>query len=562
MFQAHISRLTFTDGTSITLRSNSIVVVIGPNNAGKSVTLAGIASAVEEVKPSLALSEVRIEKVTPLTEIQERMMPYKDASGMFQLPGHTFPEFSLIHWWSTEFKGVGSFLKRMLLSYLSTRERLGDCEPAQPFEARAPFSATHPFQFMYRNDKLENQASAVVRKAFKKDLIIHRMAGGGRIPAYVGERPALSEGETQISESYSLKVEALDRLEDQGDGLRSFVSVIGRLLTEARPIQVIDEPEAFLHPPQALLIGEEISRHSADRQTFVATHSSDVLQGMLATGGDRVSVVRLTRAGSFKVNYLPNEKITELWQNPILRFGNVLDGLFHDGVIVTEADADCRFYEAFAKSIIPADDLPDIHYTYSGGKDRIPVLVKSLVALRVPVASVLDFDVLNNEQPLRRIIEAHDGDWLAVEADWKAVKAAVEAGGAFLSGDKFREEVSALLKSYGSGVAVPKDILSNVKKLARNASPWDQAKSSGLGGIATGHPSVAARRLIDTLARMGVFVIPVGEMEGFCRTIGGHGPRWVEEALKRDIGEDVELEDARRFTSSVVSWLNKRRTEI
>jgi ABC-type cobalamin/Fe3+-siderophores transport system ATPase subunit len=562
MFQAHVDRLTFTDGTSIALAADSILVVIGPNNAGKSVTLAGIASAMEEGKPSLALSEVRIRKVTPLSEVKEKMQPYQDASGDFRLPGMSFHNGALNHWWSDDLNAIGPFFKSKLLSYLSTRERLGDCEPAQPFEARAAFAATHPFQFMYRNEKLEKEASVVVRRAFKKDLVIHRMAGGGRIPAYVGKKPTLSKGETAISESYSLKVEALDRLEDQGDGLRSFVSVIGRLLTEARPMQVIDEPEAFLHPPQALLIGEEISRHSAGRQTFVATHSSDVLQGMLSTGGDRVSVVRLTRAGNFKVNYLPNSEIAELWQNPILRFGNVLDGLFHDGVIVTEADADCRFYEAFAKAVVPTADLPDIHYTYSGGKDRIPVLVKSLVALRVPVASVLDFDVLNSEQPLRRIVEAHGGDWSTVEADWKAVKAAVEAGGAFLSGDKFRTEVSALLKTYGQGVAVPKDVLSKVKKLARNASPWDQAKSSGLAGIATGKPTIAARRLIDTLAGMGIFVIPVGELEGFCRTIGGHGPRWVEEALKREIGKDAELEDARRFTSSIVDWLNKRRAKI
>ena len=414
---------------------------------------------------------------------------------------------------------------------------------------------------MYRDSLLEEKASAVVKKAFKRDLVIHRSAGQ-EIPAYVGERPTLTDGEERISLSYVQKLERLDRLEVQGDGIRSFVSIIGRVITEERPMQSIDEPEAFLHPPQARLIAEEIASCSAGRQTFIATHSSNVLQGLLSHARDRVSIVRLTRNGQSKANYLSNADVSTLWKEPILRFSNVLDGLFHEGVIVTEADADCRFYESFASTIVPSSDLPDIHDTYSGGKDRIAILVNSLSALRVPVASIVDFDVLNNDIPLRNIVEAHGGNWSLISADWSIVKKSVESSGAFVDGNRFRTEVEILVKSYGENSVVPKEVTREIKKLARNASPWDRAKDSGLAGITPGQATVTANRLLDILANIGIFVIPVGEMEGFCRSISGHGPRWVEELLKRDIVTDPELETARNFTCRVVAWLNFRQASL
>ena len=56
---------------------------------------------------------------------------------------------------------------------------------------------------------------------------------------------------------------------------------------------------------------------------------------------------------------------------------------------------------------------------------------------------------------------------------------------------------------------------------------------------------------------MGLWIVPVGEMEGFCRSVGGHGPGWVQELLnKRDLANDLELLGAREFVSEI--WLSKR----
>jgi energy-coupling factor transporter ATP-binding protein EcfA2 len=557
--EAYITSINFKGGLAIDLAQDSIVIILGPNNCGKSTTLSDIKGILsnDDYEPRV-VEEVPVRRLTDLAEIRAMLSEFRQNNGVYQAPGHSFHEQHLHRWWTDGQASLGGFLGSRIISDLTTRQRLSDCDPPQTFDSRIPLNNPHPFQLMFYNDELERQTSSVVRRAFKLDFIIHR-SGGSKIPAYVGVRPVTKEGEDRVSRAFLDRVERLQKLEDQGDGIRSFVSIVGRVMTESRPIQLIDEPEAFLHPPQARLISEIISTNSGGRQTFIATHSSDIVRGLVAQHSDRVSIVRLTRSESAsKASYLPNNQIKELWSNPLLRFGNVLDGLFHEGVIVTEGDADCRFYDAIATASIPPEFCPDIFYTYSGGKERISMVVSALASLAVPVASIVDFDILNGDQPLRRIVESHRGDWTVFEHMWRVVKNNVESKEAFLGSDKFKQEVRELMDKCPSGNAVPKDILAQVKNLAKRASPWDNIKTTGLVGLGAGQPTTTCRTLLEKLEEIGIFVVPVGEMEGFCRSIGNHGLRWVEEALARDVARDGDLDAARVFVSKVIAYLRSK----
>ncbi|SFD33671.1 ATP-dependent nuclease [Paracidovorax konjaci] len=559
MIKARLESLEFVGGVTVPLNADSVVVIVGPNNSGKSAVLAAVRTRLAslETAPS-SLVRFSVLRETSIDDILSALSSFKDAHGVFRIPGATVFEHQLKAWWTGGDEVVGPYLTSQILCDLNTRSRLADCDPAPAFESRNPGTASHPFQRMYSDDRLEKKASDIFRAAFKRDLLIHRAASNS-IPAYVGERPKVNKEaeEDRLSRSYIDKVEALDRLETQGDGVRSFASIVGRVITESRPIQLIDEPEAFLPPPLAQLIARSILNDSGSRQTLIATHSSDVLRGLLSGGLDRVSVVRLTRpASGAQSNYLEADQVSDLWRDPILRFSNVLDGLFHEGVILTEADADCRFYQALAFESIPESERPSIHYTYSGGKDRLPVVIKALVSLKVPVVTIADFDLLNNDQPLRRIVEAHGGFWADVVEDWSAIKKAVEESSAFTDGARFRKEVITLLDSYGDELAVPKKTLKDIERLSRRASPWDNAKGSGLSVIPTGEATVRANKLLAKLKELGIFVAPSGEMEGFCRSIGGHGPRWVAQVIKdKDLGTDEELAPARAFIQDVNRYL-------
>jgi len=47
--------------------------------------------------------------------------------------------------------------------------------------------------------------------------------------------------------------------------------------------------------------------------------------------------------------------------------------------------------------------------------------------------------------------------------------------------------------------------------------------------------------------------VEVGELEGFVRTEDGHGPKWVNAVLSRDLARDTELEQARQFSLRLVA---------
>ena len=111
------------------------------------------------------------------------------------------------------------------------------------------------------DDKLAERISGHFRHAFGQDLFPFR-AGGSQFPLYVGVKPEKATGEDELTKSFVQRVKAqATTLDSQGDGMRSFATVLLYVLVaDNHSIQFLDEPEAFLHPPQARLVGELIAR--------------------------------------------------------------------------------------------------------------------------------------------------------------------------------------------------------------------------------------------------------------------------------------------------------------
>ena len=99
--------------------------------------------------------------------------------------------------------------------------------------------------------------------------------------------------------------------------------------------------------------------------------------------------------------------------------------------MICEGDADCRFYSAVLDATKSSADSEtrrrDAFFTHCGGKARLPLVVRALREVDVPVRAVADFDILADEQPLRSVVEALSSDWATVESDWRTVKASVDA---------------------------------------------------------------------------------------------------------------------------------------
>lgn len=559
--RAWLTSVTFSDGASISLGKDDVVIIVGPNNAGKSAALRGIRDKFGN--PGVANAVVRQISVAREASVEELELWLDRTTKRIARPGSevTFGAFgagvsmSRAHQlWGSPTGPLGE-LARFFCHLLTADERLRAADPPGNISLTQE-PPQHPIHFLQRDDNLETRLSDQFKKAFGASLIVHRSAGS-RVPVHVGKKPIPKPGQDRVSHDYVVELEKLPSIETQGDGMRSFAGVLLYTVVGGQTVLLVDEPEAFLHPPQARHLGRMMVLDKQEqRQLFVATHSGDVLRGVLDANSSNVRVIRLRRKGD--VNHareLSNTKIKQLWSDPLLRYSNILEGLFHEKVIVCESDADCRFYNAVADAIHePEEDKrpPDIMFTHCGGKNRLPMVVRSLRELDVQIAVVADFDVLSDEQPLRRIVEAAGGDWTEVRDTWRVVRDAVNARKPELSTAQVIDRIEKELKEI-EAAAFPDEKRRSIQKILRDSSPWSLAKENGQSFISSGQPSQALKSLMEQLSLLGIFVVPVGELEGFCKTIGSHGPTWVNKVLEKDLARDEELDAARKFVRCVTS---------
>lgn len=57
-------------------------------------------------------------------------------------------------------------------------------------------------------------------------------------------------------------------------------------------------------------------------------------------------------------------------------------------------------------------------------------------------------------------------------------------------------------------------------------------KKSGVRGFPHGDAALAFEKMNSILKENGIYVVPVGELESFIPTVGGHGPNWVNSVLE------------------------------
>ena len=439
------------------LAQDDVVVLVGPNNSGKSSALRGVQQKIENGNaPNPVVSSIRLELVGSVDDLRiwadsALANPQPPAGGpQYRVFNTGFNQEHFNSWWKPS--GLGP-LTRVFCNMLNADARLHAADAASNIDfTYEPLQ--HPIHFLYRDDALEDRISQQFKRAFGVDLTVHR-AAGSRIPLYTGPRPQRVHGQDRVSRDFVTRLELLPPLQTQGDGMRSFAGTLLEASFGSETILLIDEPEAFLHPPQARLIGSMLVRNKVSpRQLIVATHSGDVLRGILDVNSPTVRVARIQRDGPVNgVRELSNDRLNELWKDPLLRHSNLLDSLFHERVVLAEADADCRFYAAILDAIL-VDDIqhPDTMFIHCGGKDRMPKVLRALAAIGVGVSVVADFDVLRDENPLRGIVEALGGTWADIEGDWRRVKNAVEGTKPELNSDEVVAEIKSELDRVHQGM--------------------------------------------------------------------------------------------------------------
>ena len=308
-----VHELTFSDGSTVALSKSDIVLVVGPNNAGKSATLRAIRDKLTSGAASSVVTRVTTEREGNADEVAEWVDSFARKHDplapdpLFQAFGSGVNKSQIHSWWTGQ--NHLQSLTRFFCHLLTADDRLSAANPPSSI-AVVKEAPSHPIHYLIRDDSLERKLSDQFRKSFGVDLVVNRVAGN-QVPLHVGQRPVPAAGQDRISYEYVQKIEALPMLHTQGDGMRSFAGVLLHTSVGRESLLLIDEPEAFLHPPQARQLGRMLVADKLDeRQVFVATHSGDILRGVLDAGSSAVRVVRLRRIGDANhVRQLDNAKV-------------------------------------------------------------------------------------------------------------------------------------------------------------------------------------------------------------------------------------------------------------
>ncbi|HEV2149913.1 MAG TPA: hypothetical protein VGR37_21120 [Longimicrobiaceae bacterium] len=240
--------ITFSDGTSITLGPDDVVVFVGPNSAGKSATLRFIREHLRQGDKitSPVVSSLAIERKVSADAVPHWLAsigkPDRDNPGlMYGMGVHFRPEFAAQ--WLTDPSSPLREVTRLICHMLTSEERLKTADPAGVIDmtGQAP---SHPIHYLYRNEELEQQVSLRFREAFGRDLVVHR-AAGATIPIYCGQRPAFEAGEHPVHRAWIERLEQQPLLHEEGDGMRSFAGVLLNTMVGPETIILLDEPEVY-----------------------------------------------------------------------------------------------------------------------------------------------------------------------------------------------------------------------------------------------------------------------------------------------------------------------------
>lgn len=396
-----------------------VTVFVGPNNSGKSRALIEIEGWVTRAQPpegqivqkiefqpwDREAFEVELQKIAVDPQIGETLNPDHVLIGKLRPQDNSAARFqinraALI----ADATSPNGRHRHHYANYLSlytlrldgrSRLSLTDDKPAGDLLRLAP----NHLAKLFVDSKSRTEVRRIVHEAFGYYLVVDP-TDIGKLRLRLSARPPQDDREEQGWDDRARSFHAnATLLSEASDGVKAFVGMLTTLMAGEPNVTLIDEPEAFLHPTLSARLGKEITAalKGTNKRLFAATHSASFLMGCVQ-GGAPINIVRLTfNGGDGTARLLTQDRLVPLMRNPLLRSIGVLDALFYNAVIVTEADADRAFYQEVNDRLLQARDPRGIEgclFLNAQNKQTVWDIVHPLRELGIPASGVVDIDVL------------------------------------------------------------------------------------------------------------------------------------------------------------------------
>lgn len=423
------------------------------------------------------------------------------------------------------------FLGPMFVDYAGTEDRLllSIGEPARGVRDDSYNTLSGALDV----DETCSTISETVKRLFHKDIALDNTTSRQSVV------PVVSEDFSGYRNSHNSSVKLTymqnaTQLRNEGDGFRSYVTILLTVMGASKPILLVDEPEAFLHPTYALELGKQLGTMLAEsgalQNAFISTHSSYFLQGILDSAGSEVSLIRLKRNGDESTfNIVENDEIDKL-KNRSDYSPQYIDALFSKEAILVEAPRDAIVYSALCAKI---SEIDNPIFVSTNGKDAFKNLKKFYKATGLPCKCVCDFDMINDHDKFKNLMKAFS---VNSEIRQRALFAA----------DSLKKTYRELAVQEASD---EKEITSLIKK---------RYKTDVFSGIPDSIRQACCESLRD-LVRFGIYVLTTGELESLFEDSGiehSHdSDDWLKNSLSFIRQNDISKLKGDENISGLISFL-------
>lgn len=554
-----IKKIEWNDGTDMCFNSDDIIVLVGANNVGKS-------RALKKIRDDL-LNNSRNKIVINHIEYQnenfdkESMLYYfkknftKNYQNDYVVPVYLNHEqfYSL-----NEFENISNQENRfypVLFSFLSTESRLNMTSPISYSNIKDKFN----FNIMNKLGFDKNtiiKLNEILLSCFDRAIDVAEVEFQNSVSKLYkfGTKEEIDETINSDTRSAREKLKKLENLNEQGDGIRSAVAILASLIANDHSLYLIDEPETFLHPPQARLLGNNIVELSKNKQCFISTHNIDLIRGLLEKRSSRVKIIKIDRENnSNHFSFLDNDSLIKLADDRNLKYSNILNGLFYKQVVLCESESDCKFYSAILESI---DNKlwQDTLFCAVGGKDQFKIVASLLKKVQINYLIIADLDLINNRKKLCDLLNSIDDnlyDQISNYHDEFLNLFEKSTNNLVKKKCDIKREIKSLLADDNEDY-LSNEIAKKIKDLLKNISSLKLLKSSGDSCLPSGECVNNFNKVIEFLNSNNIFVVECGELERFVKDVGLHGDEWVNEVFKKyPTMKESAYDNAKKFIRKV-----------